>query len=256
MTDQRGGGRALPGVGGLARPTPSVVSSPLGFRSVLRNRHFVRLWLAQLLSQTALNAANYGVIILVATKSGSVTAIGGAIATFSLPAALFGAPAGALVDRLDKRRMLWASNALRALASLGFVAVLFLDTDDLVSIYFLVFFVALVGQVFAPAEGAAIPLLVHEDELVNALALFNITFTLSQVAGLIVLGPLVLAALAPYPLGTWFGAAVTLVPLQSLFALVAVLYVACAVLIAAIPRRLLAGPTHARAERVPVRRGA
>src|SRR5438309_2223979 len=35
------------------------------FRSVLKNRSFLLLWLAQLLSQIAFNAANYGVIATV-----------------------------------------------------------------------------------------------------------------------------------------------------------------------------------------------
>jgi MFS family permease len=237
------------------QPLPAAARSRLGFRTVLRNRHFLRLWLAQLISQTIMNAANYGMIILIATKSGSVTATGGAIAAFSVPAALFGAPAGVLVDRLDKRRVLWASNVLRALASFGFVVVLFAEGISLVPVYFLIFFIALVGQFFAPAEGAAIPLLVHEDELVNALALFNITFTLSQALGLIVLGPLILATLAPYALGTFFGTALTLSSLQSLFAIVGVLYLVCALLVATIPHRLLANRARGPHGRVRPRDG-
>src|SRR5215467_1378516 len=71
-------------------PTPSRPSQPSdpalqtvpvshGFRSVLRNRYFLRLWLAQLISQTIQNAANYGLIILIAELTGSSTLIGLAI---------------------------------------------------------------------------------------------------------------------------------------------------------------------------------
>jgi MFS family permease len=212
-----------------------------GFRTVLRNPYFLRLWMAQLISQTIMNAANYGIIVLIATNSRSVAATGGAIISFSLPAAIFGAPAGVLVDRFDKRRVLWMSNVLRALATLGFVVALFvsLKQDELILVYLLTFFISLVGQFFAPAEGAAIPLLVHEDELVNALALFNITFTLSQALGLIMLGPLVLAALPPQQLGTFFHYQVTILPTQSLFVIVSLLYLVCAGLVATIPRARL-----------------
>ena len=222
------------------RGAPVISRSRMGFRTVLRNKHFLRLWMAQLISQTIMNASNYGIIILIATQSKSVTATGGAIAAFSLPAALFGAPAGVYVDRLDKRRVLWMSNALRALASFGFVVTLFVDTGRVLPIiYALIFTIALIGQFFAPAEGAAIPLLVHEDELVNALALFNITFTLSQAAGLIVLGPLVVAALPPFALGAFFGHELMVSSVQSLFLIVGVLYVICALLVATIPRQRL-----------------
>lgn len=235
---------------GSVRP-PAALSRPKsGFRTVLRNRYFLRLWVAQLISQTIMNAANYGLIILIAAQSGSVFATGGAIAAFSLPAALFGAPAGVMVDRFDKRRVLWMSNVLRGLASFGFVISLFIDSHALVPVYLLAFVIAMVGQFFAPAEGAAIPLLVDEDELVNALALFNITFTLSQALGLIVIGPLILAALPPsLPVGGFFHHTVIVLPVQVLFMVVSLLYLVCALLIVSIPHRKLmnrATPEHAR----------
>lgn len=214
-------------------------STHKGFRTLLRNPQFLRLWIAQMISQTIMNAANYGMIVLIATQSGSVTATGGAIVAFSLPAALFGAPAGVLVDRFDKRLVLWVSNVLRALATLGFVLTLFIDKHTLWPVYLLSFFIALVGQFFAPAEGAAIPLLVHEDELVNALALFNVTFTLAQAAGLIVLGPLIITALPNLLLGHALNHALILSSVQSLFVIVAVLYVICAALILTIPHARL-----------------
>lgn len=240
---------------GAPRRAPVPSRGRLGFRSVLRNKHFLRLWVAQLISQTIMNAANYGIIILIATQSKSVTATGGAIAAFSLPAALFGAPAGVYVDRLDKRRVLWMSNALRAIASLGFVLTLIINSNALIPVYALIFFIALVGQFFAPAEGAAIPLLVHEDELVNALALFNITFTLSQAAGLIVMGPLIVATLVPYSLGNILGLSLTISPVESLFVIVAILYVVCALLVATIPHRRLLNRVTNEHSRVHARNG-
>jgi MFS family permease len=231
------------------RPQQPVSQPRKGFRTVLRNRYFLRLWVAQLISQTIMNAANYGMIVLIATQSHSVFATGGAIAAFSLPAALFGAPAGVLVDRFDKRRVLWMSNLLRGLATLGFVVSLFIDSHDLLPVYLLTFFIALVGQFFAPAEGAAIPLLVHEDELVNALALFNITFTLSQALGIIVMGPLIVAGLQALYVGTFFQHAVIIQPIHSLFLIVSVLFFFCALLTASIPRARLrnrTGQDHVR----------
>ena len=53
-----------------------------------------------------MNAANYGLITLIATETRSLTATAGAIVAFSLPALLIGAPAGVMVDRLDRRGVL------------------------------------------------------------------------------------------------------------------------------------------------------
>ena len=127
-----------------------------GFRSTLRNRFFQRLWLAQVISQTVQNATNYGSIVLLAQVSHSSTAVGGVIIAFSLPAVLFGVPAGVLVDRMDKRLILWVSNGLRALASFGFVASILSDSHNYLLIYLLTFFISVIGQFFGPAEGAAI----------------------------------------------------------------------------------------------------
>lgn len=207
-----------------------------GFRTLMRNRYFLRLWLAQLISQTIMNAANYALIIVTQKSgTGSFTAAAGAIVAFSLPALLFGAPAGVLVDRFDRRMVLWVSNLLRAIACVVFAAVLFLDTTPLLPVYIIAFFIALVGQFFAPAEGAAIPLLVRRDELIHALSLFNITFTLAQAAGLIILGPLMLALIPTFYVGS--GAeSIAVTSRQTLFIVIAALYVVCIGLILSIPK--------------------
>src|SRR5882724_11768449 len=64
------------------------------FRLVLKNRHFLLLWFAQLISQIVLNAANFGVILLVDEVTHSVFMAGLAITAFTLPAVPFSAIAG------------------------------------------------------------------------------------------------------------------------------------------------------------------
>src|SRR6059058_3854630 len=97
------------------QPAPSNQSIPqaAGFRHVLKNRNFVLLWLAQLISLTVLNAANFGIIVLVNDITHSVVMAGVAIIAFTLPAVPFSAVAGVIVDRLNKRLVLWVSNVLR-----------------------------------------------------------------------------------------------------------------------------------------------
>ncbi len=99
---------------------------------------------------------------------------------------------------MNKRRVLWASNCLRALATFLFVGVLFINHKLLVPVYLLTFLISAIGQFFAPAEGSAIPMLVSEDELMPALSLFNITFMLSQALGFILFAPLALSLLPTF----------------------------------------------------------
>ena len=205
-----------------------------GFSWIAHHPAFLRLWLAQLISQTALNAANYGLIILVATQSGSVTTTALTIVAFTLPAVLWSLPAGVLVDRLDRRTVLWISNLLRAVGSLLCVISLLVNHTALLPLYLLAFGMASIGAFFAPAEGATIPLLVPSKHLMAALALFNLTFTLAQALGLMALGSLVLHWLPTFSLHV-MGHSVVVLPVESLFLMMGVLYLICTSLVFSLP---------------------
>src|SRR5713226_10657910 len=134
-----------------------IAKSPGGFLTLLKNRNFLLLWLAQLVSMTVFNASNYAMLVLVEEITHSTTLIGVAIIAFSLPAVIFGAPAGVFVDRMNRRRVLWGSNCLRAIASFGFVLSLLTNRHQLLTVYLLTFLISTIGQFFAPAEGSTIP---------------------------------------------------------------------------------------------------
>lgn len=184
-------------------------------RPLSRNPDFALLWVAQAISQTAQNAVNYGLLVLVQTRSNSSAQLSLAILTVILPSVLFGLVAGAYVDRRDKRWVLIGTNALRAGAMLGFI----LFTDQLPLVYLASFVFSTISQFFAPAEAAMIPAIVDRRRLIQANSLFHLTFTVSQLAGLVLLGPLV----------------VNLIGLDGLFALVAVALAACAALLWPLP---------------------
>src|SRR5438874_12840132 len=105
-----------------------------GFLTLLKKKDFLRLWLAQLISMTILNASNFALLVLIEEVTGSTTLVGLAIICFSLPALLFGAPAGVFVDRLNKRRVLYWSNWLRAIDTFGFLLSLLIDRSQVIPI--------------------------------------------------------------------------------------------------------------------------
>ena len=223
-------------------------NNPRGsFRNVLRNRSFVLLWLAQLLSQIGFNAANFGIIALVTAVTHSTILVGLAIISFTLPAVPFSLLAGVYVDYLNKRLVLWVSNALRAVASGLMVFALLLNPHAIVPIYFLAFFISLVTQFFIPAEASAIPLLVRKNDLVSAISLFNITLTLAQALGFLVLGGLITALVPAFQISLGF-TSVRVVSFDVLFAIVALIYIICALLILAIPPGALRQEQRARSE--------
>ncbi len=203
-----------------------------GFLTLLKKRNFLRLWLAQLISMTILNASNYALLVLIKEVTGSTTLVGLAIICFSVPAFLFSAPAGVFVDRMDKRRVLWGSNCLRAAATFIFVLSLLFNRHDLVPVYVLTFLISVIGQFFSPAESASIPLLVNEDELMPALSLFQVTFMLSLALGYLLLAPIVLVLLPTFTI-----AHIIIHPVDQLYALIGAFYLVCAVLIGSIPAK-------------------
>ncbi|GAC1656621.1 MAG: MFS transporter [Ktedonobacteraceae bacterium] len=143
------------------------------------------------------------------------------------------------VDRLNKRRVLWGSNCLRAIATFIFVLSLLLNRSQLIPVYLLTFLISSIGQFFTPAEGSAIPMLVSDEELMPALSLFNITFMLSQALGFILLAPLVLSLLPTFTIYK-----LVMNPVESLYLLIAVLYGVCALLIALIPSSEFSRPAQ------------
>jgi MFS family permease len=210
-----------------------------GFHTLFKNRNFLLLWLAQLISMTVLNASNFAILVLIEDITHSTTLVGLAIICFSIPAVIIGAPAGVFVDHRNKRRVLFYSNILRAIATFGFVVSLVLNRNELVTIYLLTFLISSIGQFFTPAEGASIPLLVDEEELTSALSLFNITFMLSQAIGFIVLGPLILLFLPSFNLVN-----IPIFPVEMLYVIIAVLYLVSALLISLIPSKAFTERKH------------
>ncbi|MBI5035066.1 MAG: MFS transporter [Chloroflexi bacterium] len=168
-----------------------------GYAGVLKNRNFLAIWLAQVLSNTALNGSFFLQIILIEEVTHSSAQIGAVILAFALPAVLLSAVAGMVVDRMSKKTILVWSNGLRvitgvvlAVVAAGMHGGTFGDGFFLVAIYVLVFIGSAIGQFFAPAEGATIPLIVRSDNLLPANSLFTMTFTGSQILGMIILAPL------------------------------------------------------------------
>jgi MFS family permease len=158
--------------------------------TIWRNRDFLLLWLAQAISQTAQNAIWYGIIVLVQDRSKSSTQLSLAVLTLIIPSVVFGVLAGVYVDRWDKRSVLIATNVIRGSIAFLYAAFGFVDSLPLSLLFVVNFAFSTVGQFFAPAETAMVPAVVSRGRLLQANSLFHLTFTASQLVGLVMLGPL------------------------------------------------------------------
>ncbi|MBM2811993.1 MAG: major facilitator superfamily 1 [Chloroflexi bacterium] len=154
---------------------------------VWQNGPFLRIWIAQAITQTAQNAIWYGLLVIVEEMSHSTTQLGITILSVILPSVLFGVPAGVYVDRWNKRTVLVVTNLLRCVVVAAFIP--FHSTVVLLLTMSFVF--SAITQFFAPAETAMIPAIVGRTRLMQANSFFTLTFTASQLLGLVLVGPLI-----------------------------------------------------------------
>jgi predicted MFS family arabinose efflux permease len=98
---------------------------------------------------------------------------------FTLPAIFFGSAGGVIVDRMPKKLIMVGSDFVRGLLTLS-IPFLPRQLGILLSMNFII---STVTQFFAPAEQAAIPLMVKRENLMAANALFGSTMMSALIVG-------------------------------------------------------------------------
>jgi len=156
-------------------------------RAVLRNRRFLALWIAQVLTQVGSNMVLFGLTVEVFTLTRTSTSVSLLILSFLVPAVIFGAIAGVYTDRNDRRLILVVTNAARG----GLFLLLLLVQSDLALIYLVTIAISTLTTFFGPAEAAIIPVIVGRRQLLAANSLYLLTFQGSFFVGFALLGPLV-----------------------------------------------------------------
>jgi dTMP kinase len=168
------------------------------FRDLLTHPAFSRLLAAMTVSSLGDWVGFVAVTTLVTRLSGSVAAAGlavGAVMTARmLPAVLFGPIAGALVDRVDRKRIMMLSDIGRGVmyATMAFAGRLWV-------IFLLSFAIECLSLLWSPARDATLPNLVPRRQLANANAI-----GLVSTYGTLPLGAAVFSLLAAF--SSWVGA--------------------------------------------------
>ncbi|MEK7127292.1 MAG: MFS transporter [Patescibacteria group bacterium] len=153
---------------------------------LLKNSAFRSLWSAQFFSQVGINLLTFILAIQTYNLTGKNTAVSLLTLSFIVPQALFGSLAGVIVERYNKKAVLFITNFSRAL-----VVLLFLLTGETIFfIYFLAVLISLITQFFVPAEAPIIPTLVSKKDLVTANGVFMMTIFVTMLGGGLLAGPL------------------------------------------------------------------
>jgi MFS family permease len=143
--------------------------------AVLRhNRNFRLLFFGQTVSQLGDWFNSVAVFALLLDLTGSATAVAWMMIVQFLPMAVIGPVAGVVVDRVDRRRLMIATDLLRGVLVLGLLLV---RTREQIWIAYAVMTLTVSGTAFfEPARTATIPNVTSRDELMPANALSSATW--------------------------------------------------------------------------------
>jgi MFS family permease len=177
---------------------------------------FIRLWTASAVSNLGDGVTMVAGPLLVASLTRDPAAIAAAVLAQQLPWLLFSLVSGALVDRLDRRRLIVAVNLGRGLvlAALAGAVLTGLATVPLIC---LAFFLTGVGETLADtAAGALLPAVVPAERLEQANSRLFATFVVGNQFAAKPLGAYLFVVAAALPFGfdaATFGLAALLVAL-------------------------------------------
>jgi len=161
----------MSGPGYPTDPTDPVVdAAPAASVTLRRNRNFRLLWTGQVLSDlgTQFGALAYPLLILALTHSPVIAGVVGTVT--ALCAFVVRLPAGALADRLDRRRTMIVCDGVRTLV-LGALALAVLEHAVTWPVVLLVATLDRVGDtIFSPSSTAALPSIVDDAQLEGAWA--------------------------------------------------------------------------------------
>jgi len=145
--------------------------------------------------QTISNLGNQIYLIalpwLVYELTQSSSQMGTIAAITALPDVLFTLFVGVLIDRYNKKNILWISSIVQFLLVLSIPVLFLLDTFSIYHIYIIGFCYATTSMIFITTYRSIIPELVDKEYLVDSNSLIQVSLTLIRMVGPLVAGVLI-----------------------------------------------------------------
>ena len=145
-----------------------------GFWSLLKsNSNYRYTWMGQVVSEIGDNFNNIAVFALAMALTHSGLVVTGIMLARAIPAVTVGPLAGVLLDRFDRRRIMIASDLVRAVVALGFI--LALSTGRVSLLYLFSGLLMVASPFFSAGRSAILPTITNERELHTANSLTQTT---------------------------------------------------------------------------------
>jgi len=154
----------------------------IGYFPLLKqNPSFSNLWYGQVISELGNWVNSIALYTLILQLTGSGMAMAAAMMAKLLPMVIISPFAGVVIDRMDRRTVLIASDILRCFTVLCFLIVE--SREDLWLVYALTLFEVALTGFFEPARSAILPSIVKKNHLVTANAISGATWSIMLTLG-------------------------------------------------------------------------
>ena len=150
------------------------------------NRNYRYTWMGQVVSDIGDWFNNIAVFALVMEKSGSGLVVTGVMLSRAIPAVVAGPIAGVLLDRFDRKRIMIASDLIRAAVALAFVFTVGQPRPWL--LYVLSAALMFASPFFTSGRAAMLPTIANPEELYTANSLTQTTGWATLTAGTLLAG--------------------------------------------------------------------
>ena len=165
----------------VLKPDKSNESSIGYFPLLKQNSSFRNLWYGQVISELGNWVNSIALYALILQLTGSGMAMAAAMMAKLLPMVIISPFAGVVIDRMDRRTVLIASDILRCFTVLCFLIVE--SREDLWLVYALTLFEVALTGFFEPARSAILPSIVKKNHLVTANAISGATWSIMLTLG-------------------------------------------------------------------------
>ncbi len=146
-----------------------------------RNTNYRRTWSGQVVSEVGDHFNNIAVFSLVLAHSGSGMVVTGVMLSRAIPAMLIGPLAGVILDRLDRKRVMIASDLIRSVVAAAFI--LTVNHREPWVMYLLSGLLMAASPFFTSGRSAILPTIASKEELHTANSLTQTTGWTTLVIG-------------------------------------------------------------------------
>src|SRR6266853_5668041 len=142
-------------------------------RLLKSNRNYRYTWSGQVVSEIGDHFNNVAVFSLALSHTRSGMVVTGVMLARAIPAVMAGPLAGVVLDRLDRKKIMIASDLVRAVVALGFI--LAISRNDTWLLYLLSALLMFASPFFTAGRSAILPAIASKAELHTANSLTQTT---------------------------------------------------------------------------------